>query len=203
MNIVIPVNDLAMTLSGFFDRYRMSHRNSLLPLKISLEDNRKIIKALIEEAVTSRLRWVAEPVDSGSVIAEVIPGYVPEAIRVQTQSGQLEFAHCERSLSIERAVLSPVWFKIEEIIGKVMPDRCWHMWTTSAFGYNVVLEQGIDFRIYEWERLLDQKVISYPHIVAGADDFGKDPKLHETILKASPKPGVVTPIRGKQVARRR
>jgi len=151
--IVLPTASVAALLLSLVRVYRKAYKNSLLPDIITAEQAEQLIAAFWEEAVTAHLLWLPYPIEAVQTIDSVIPGFSDEANR-------------NRAASIAEEIFAPIRDKCAEIIACYIPDSSWMMWTIEYCGHgNHILEEGTDFRIYEWERMVRENEISYPHIV--------------------------------------
>lgn len=161
--MVLPTVSIAQLMLALLREYRKRFNNELLrcrltpgieaPLNVSLADCQLIVAAYWEEAITSRLCWMGGPVTADETIERVIPGYTEHEFK-------------NRASSLRTEVLGPIYDLCDEAISQRIPDRSWFMWTVRPFACGQhILEEGADFRIYEWERMLKEKQISYPHIV--------------------------------------
>lgn len=151
--IVLPTASVAMLLDGLIRMYRRANNNALLPPTFSTDQLESIVLAMWEECITSRLIWVGDCVSANRVIDRIIPGY-------------LHSDNTNRAAHIYQEIMAPVLEKCDDIIQVYVSQGSWKMWTVSPFGPHAhILEEGMDYRIYEWERMVKEKEISYPHIV--------------------------------------
>lgn len=163
--MVLPTVSLAQLLLALLKRYEKRFNNRLLHGRaITQADCQEIVAAYWEEIITGRLHWMGGAISADTVIERIIPGYTEK-----------EFVN--QAVSLRDEVLWPVLDICEEAICEYIPARSWKMWTIRPFaaGHHI-LEEGDDFRIYEWERMLREKQISYPHIVLPDDNSVTSPE---------------------------
>lgn len=151
--VVLPTADIALLFLGLLGLYRKKFKNTLIPREVSEIDVMRLVAAIWEQIVTERLLWMAGPIEADHAIDRVFPGY-------------LDQQNCNRANSIRTEIIDPIIQKCQEIIDVHVPHYSWKMWTIQPYNDNGhLLEEGTDFRIYEWERMVKEKQISYPHIV--------------------------------------
>lgn len=176
MEIVVPINDLARVMLGYYQGFQRRHRGVFAGKTITIDSCTKIVKALLEEEVTGRLRWVPGAISAETTIAEYFPDYNDPCQRLQTEpTGQVRY--CQDSAQLWSEVFAAIQESLCHVLNDVIGSHSWDMWTirpvTRTSG-DVVLEKGMDFRIYEWERLVQEKKLSYSHMVADEFDIDRD-----------------------------
>ena len=159
LEVTVSMHHYATYFLALVRDYQLTFRNDLMQSVFPVGEvakNKKdayhVIRALIEESVTRRLRWMSSPILADSVIASVIPGY-----------GDPDTPN--RTLSILEKIIDPMMNEIHDFIGGIVPDRSWRMWTLDQLGSDIVLSQGEDFRVYEWTRAVEERKLEYPHVV--------------------------------------
>lgn len=179
-HITLSIYPNVMYLMALIGDYRKTYRNGLLDAAFPMTDSkrcqwhaRRIVLAMIEECVTSRLRWVGGSVSSEAAIREVIADYGTED------------SH-NRSESLRRWVFEPTLNLLFDQVSQIVPDRSWYMWSVAALGDDVIFEQGEDFRVVEWERAVHEKKLSYPHLVDDDGALVNDAIEDLAITKRSP-----------------
>jgi hypothetical protein len=54
-----------------------------------------------------------------------------------------------------RTAIDPVWMTIRQILQPAFPEDTWNLWWIRRMNNSIILEQGIDYRIYDWERRME------------------------------------------------
>lgn len=51
-------------------------------------------------------------------------------------------------------LVDETWLFIQDAVGRLMPEETWDIWYLKNIGRDVYLQQGMDYRAWDWERMV-------------------------------------------------
>ena len=128
----------------------------------TLDDCRRIVEAMMLDELTLQLKWLSKSdgeyqTHLQRVMLSIFPDW--DALDPE-QASNLPKEHLEIwreqavkcSTDIYRKVLEPLTLRIARWVGTAIPESTWDMWYVRPLGRDLVLEQGEDYRVWDWER---------------------------------------------------
>lgn len=133
----------------------------------SYDDCRRIIGGMLLDELITQLNWM--PRAEGEyqthlqrAMLQMFPDWegldtdrVRHLPKEHLEVWQQEALRC--SVHLYRRVLEPLTLRIARWVNNAIPERTWDIWTIRPLGRDLVLEKGIDFRVWDWERRMENK----------------------------------------------
>lgn len=112
---------------------------------LHLSHYEEIVAQIFTDFLIAHSRWQAGNVKAGTLIRELFPWYAPRLAEVERAANT--------SFYFYETVIFPVLASVQEMmINTVGIYQSWDMWTVTQVGRTLVIERGIDYRIWDWER---------------------------------------------------
>lgn len=106
----------------------------------------RIVRAILTDAVEQQMAWAQRGDNEFSNLEQAL-----------TQECHFNFKNPipqmhRRHRDFMRCVIAPLQSAIETWVQKAIPEQTWSVWTIRDLSLDLVLEQGKDFRILDWEK---------------------------------------------------
>lgn len=154
--IILPVKEISATLQHSCERLFHPHK---LPLP-SDKDCYKLVRALVEDALTSLMNWCPASEAGEDMLEDIFPWYLSgksgQKVRViDEHSGRLRDVVAvpgdRFSEMFFHEIYDPVSVRVAELLSKLINGNTWDIWTVIPCGGDILIENSGDYRIYEFE----------------------------------------------------
>lgn len=132
--------DLHASVLEFFshtDTYKGKNEN-----KFTVEHAMEIFVAMIDDALSSQMRWCRDTDFTDKVLNKHFPWFA-------LFKGSKE---CEVSHEFYIKVLDRFECKASNLVYNIIPDSTWDTWSLRRLGQCLLIVQGPDYRILDWEK---------------------------------------------------
>lgn len=147
MHYIYPIDETIDSLKLNIEEYYYALNQT--PPTIPLKGLRDIVFAAIDDAVNARLLWCEQSPQVENVIAQVFEGYSGDD--TDQASGQFYMEALEEELTAVRH-----W------VASTVPKETWNIWFVRHLHGCVHLERGRDYRVVEYERLVETGKVKLP-----------------------------------------
>lgn len=148
MEIVLPTRQIYDQFEMLLRLFAQKHRRWGIVVgegDLWRQSLMKLITAFWEEALTYRLLWLSVAADAEEVMDNWIDAHYP-------------FLHQEQRNLLKRHVAADTFDEVDLIMGQYIPEMTWKTWTLRAIPHvGHVLEEGEDYRILEWHRIMEER----------------------------------------------
>ena len=115
------------------------------PSTLHLSHYEEVVAQIFTDFLIAHSLWQAGNVKAGNLIRELFPWYASRLAEVERATNT--------SFYFYETVIYPVIASVQEMmINTVGIYQSWDMWTVTQVGRTLVIERGIDYRIWDWER---------------------------------------------------
>lgn len=149
------ISTMITALKTAVQQYGLRHPLKLLGLKsfecpahagFNIPKSFLVVRAILSDALEQQLTWVQKGGNDCSNLEHVLTHechFNFTDIGPQTHKRHRDFM---------REVIAPLQTAVEDWVKKIIPERTWSVWTIRDLSFDLVLEQGKDFRILDWEK---------------------------------------------------
>lgn len=142
MIVVIPLSEFIeeiVTLSETFSK------NSGFPATVRKDQAQKLVQGLVEDFVETYLKWVTIRNNHFETTAEQLFDWWTLKPAAHDNGSPRDHYWMD--------VIEDVYQKVGLYLDPLFPQRTWDLWFIRTLpGGDVVLEQGSDYRVVDWER---------------------------------------------------
>ena len=168
MHRIYPLESAAIELAERYKQYLEEGGYPLHRMKFVLEERQSpiiiehppkvkewhaLLLAVVDDQFNSLMRWAEPSHKEESLLRQILPIYGDKA------SGLLPSKPYEQvSEAFDRfysEVYDPVLTKINDWLDDLIgddPEDYWRIWHIRQMGRDILIERGIDYRVYEWQR---------------------------------------------------
>lgn len=158
MFVVFPAHEVTLEFHAMMERYRKAINNPLIEMayqdrEIPIDTCFKIVYAAIEDALFGRLMWssyASHPHALDKALSEAFPGFD-------------EATHPKSANDIVVKLIDNLMILVDHWMSTLVPSRSWRIWHLKRFDeYDIVIEQGVDYRIADWTKTQQEKASRQP-----------------------------------------
>lgn len=114
-----------------------------------LKEWHQLVLDIINDSLNYKLKWAPKTDLTEIRLSEILPLYTMKLAESQSE----DRLHASETLWEE--VIDPVYLKltgwVDETVGSSKEDM-WRIWYIKAFEDRIILEKGLDYRVYDWEQ---------------------------------------------------
>ena len=115
---------------------------------LTLEQSIQIIQKGLDESMNNRLRWASKQELVFPYLNECLSWWDVNLLAINGEEGSHEM-FCQDFYS---EILDPHLMRIDNFLDQYIGHSTWLVWYMRDIGGDIVLEQGTDYRILDWER---------------------------------------------------
>lgn len=130
-----------------------AHKRGTLPTR---EQWRQYLERVIDDLLNRSLRWAKPSSHAKQLLSELLPLYSPLEDKPRLHKVRRDKIDVN-SDRLATDVLYPIELKVSRWINDALGDEVenlWRIWSVSKIGTDLVIERGMDYRVYAWERRL-------------------------------------------------
>ena len=154
---ILPLDTLVASLLLYCENYNRLTKKASLRVNIDEDSALTVIKEMVRSAIDQRLLWAVKEDHVSNVIEQLAPTL-------------MESENNDHWDNFYVTVLDTITLAIEHIVSEFIPRDtwdCWHM-RSDGWGDSVVITRGDDFRVVEYERLVNEEIISVTDNISNA-----------------------------------
>jgi hypothetical protein len=152
MLIIYPTGDKAIQLLDAIAAYARSGRHAMSTKTTTLEQCQDIIVSMMDDAVNNQLQWAKNTENHVMYIRRTFELWSEESPDEEDSITPVQKAFYSDCDYFYAEVLDTYYVEICEWVSDAIEDNDWCMCFMRRMGSDIVLETGMDFRIYDWQR---------------------------------------------------
>lgn len=151
MSCIIGADELAKTFTDRANDFIVAAAVNRSDIKtIDERAMFELIYAFVDDMLSARMRWSKSSYNYDNQLEKIFPWFAP--LKNVRYGNTMHVVECEISSAFYEKILSVLEDEIIELVDDRIEDRTWNVWSISKLGRDIVLVEGPDYRILDWER---------------------------------------------------
>jgi len=124
-------------------------KHGLPELMLTEYDWQNLMFVMLDDELSTRFKWSAPSHRFEAALERVLTWFASNGAD----------PHSAQYMTL---VLDELHQRLNTLVGRLIPVKTWDVWCIRLIGDSVMLTQGDDFRLLEWQRLVDTGVLVDP-----------------------------------------
>lgn len=146
--VVLPLAEWAAQLKADIEAFLTENHNNRNTAPVTQEQSLVFVRAILEDVLNRRLLWLPPAERRRSRLDEALMQFYDH------WTADMSDPQCEHLFV---SAFDPIELRISNRLDMFIPEATWNVWYTKAFGQDLLLEQGTDYRIADWTRRMETK----------------------------------------------
>lgn len=148
MSTIINASEYAHQLMVATNKFLRENKKA--KKEISEEQAAEIIAAIVDDAISDRMRWCRKSHYTANALERHLPWF--NLLTYHRTPNGIEQVECPFSNDYYVDVLDKVECRVMDMVFEIIPDMTWDVWSMRMLGKDIAIMKGPDYRVLDWER---------------------------------------------------